>query len=344
MQRGAIIGLGNVALHGHLPGWRRRRDVEIVAVTDARPEQHALVSAHAPLARWYTTSGELLTDAKVDFVDICTPPSSHAALIRQALERGRHVLCEKPLVSSPDDLAPLTRLAEKTGRLLHTVHNWHHAPIVRRTAELIREGRIGRVDHVVWHTLRTRPASGGDERSGGNWRVDPAIAGGGVLSDHGWHVFYIVQRWIGAPPHSVSARLERRRHHAWNVEDTATVRVIYPGATAEILLTWASDVRRNWAEVGGRAGTLELRDDTLVLKSSGAAPDSAWPCPPPMSDGSHHPDWFDAVASEFLAEATGAAPRGVNLAEARLCIAVEHAARESSRQNGREISVSGAGI
>ncbi|MGH7347354.1 MAG: hypothetical protein ACREK4_20785, partial [Candidatus Rokuibacteriota bacterium] len=51
MQRGAIIGLGNVALHGHLPGWRRRRDVEIVAVTDARPEPHALVSAHAPGAR-----------------------------------------------------------------------------------------------------------------------------------------------------------------------------------------------------------------------------------------------------------------------------------------------------
>ena len=191
MQRGAIIGLGNVALHGHLPGWRRRRDVEIVAVTDARPEQHALVSAHAPGAHWYTTSAELLAEASVDFVDICTPPSSHAPLIRQALERGCHVLCEKPLVSAPDDLAPLARLAEKTGRALHTVHNWHHAPIVRRTADLMLAGRIGRVEHVIWHTLRTRPALAGDERTG-NWRVDPAVAGGGVLSDHGWHVFYIV--------------------------------------------------------------------------------------------------------------------------------------------------------
>jgi predicted dehydrogenase len=107
MQRGAIIGLGNVALHGHLPGWRRRHDVEIVAVTDARPEQHALVSAHAPAARWYATPAQLLAEAAVDFVDICTPPSSHAPLIRQALERGRHVLCEKPLVSAPEDLAPV---------------------------------------------------------------------------------------------------------------------------------------------------------------------------------------------------------------------------------------------
>jgi hypothetical protein len=118
--------------------------------------------------------------------------------------------------------------------------------------------------------------------------------------------------------------------------------VTYAGATAEILLTWASDVRRNWAEVGGSAGTLELHDDTLVLKSAAPAADSSWPCPPPMSDGSHHPDWFDAVASEFLAETTGAAPRGANLAEARLCVALEQAARESSRQSGREIPVSGA--
>jgi predicted dehydrogenase len=339
MQRGAIIGLGNVALHGHLPGWRRRRDVEIVAVTDARPEQHALVSAHAPAARWYPTSAELLAEAPVDFVDICTPPSSHAPLIRMALERGRHVLCEKPLVSAPHDLTPLAQLAETTGRVLHTVHNWHHAPIVHRTAELIREGRIGRVKHVIWHTLRTRPAAAGGER-GGNWRVDPAVAGGGVLSDHGWHVFYVVQRWVGEPPVSVSARLERRRHLAWDVEDTASVRVTYAGATAEILLTWASDVRRNWAEVGGAVGTLELRDDTLVLKSDGPAADTSWPCPPPLSDGSHHPDWFDAVASQFLAEVTGAAPRGVNLAEARRCVALEQAARESSRQGGREIPIS----
>jgi predicted dehydrogenase len=339
MLRGALIGLGNVALHGHLPGWRRRRDVEIVGGTDSRPEQRSVLVAHAPGARWFATAADLLSEAAVDFVDICTPPTSHAALIRQALERGVHVLCEKPLVGALDDLAPLARLAVKTGRVLHTVHNWHHAPIVRRTAELIGEGRIGRVNHVVWHTLRTRPAAVGDER-GGNWRVDPAVAGGGVLTDHGWHVFYVVQRWIGAPPRSVSATLERRRYTTSGVEDTASVRVMYEGATAEILLTWASDVRRNWAEVRGTAGVLELRDDTLVLKGDGGV-DLSWPCPPAMSDGSHHPDWFDGVASQFLAEATGAAPPGSNLAEAALCVALERGARESSRDGGREVAISG---
>jgi predicted dehydrogenase len=336
MRRGALIGLGNVALHGHLPGWRRRGDVEIVGGTDVRPEQRAVLVAHAPGTRWYPTAAELLSETSLDFVDICTPPSSHAALIRSALERGLHVLCEKPLVGARDNLASLTRLAEKTGRVLYTVHNWHHAPIVRRTTELVDEGRIGRVSHVVWHTLRTRPAAAGDER-GGNWRVDPAVAGGGVLTDHGWHVFYVIQRWIGTPPLSVSASLDWRRHTGWKVEDTASVRVTYANATAEILLTWASDVRRNWAEVRGSDGVLELRDDTLVLKGDARGADLAWACPPAMSDGSHHPDWFDGVANQFLAEAAGTAARGANLAEATLCAALERGARESSVAGGREV-------
>src|SRR5206468_3984318 len=244
MRRGALIGLGNVALHGHLPGWRRRRDVEIVGGTDARPEQRTVLVAHAPGTRWYPTTAELLSEAALDFVDICTPPASHAALIRSALERGLHVLCEKPLVGARDDLAPLARLAEKTGRVLYTVHNWHHAPIVRRTTELVDEGRIGRVNHVVWHTLRTRPAATGDERGG--------------------------------------------------------------------------------------TGVLELRDDTLVLRGDARGADLAWSCPPAMSDGSHHPDWFDGVANQFLAEAAGTTPRGANLAEATLCAALERGPRASS--------------
>ncbi|PYM96283.1 MAG: hypothetical protein DME04_02440 [Candidatus Rokuibacteriota bacterium] len=338
MLRGAIVGLGNVAVHGHLPGWLRRRDVQIVAATDSRPEQRALLTAVAPGARWCASTGELLAAAPLDFVDICTPPSSHAPLIRSALERGLHVLCEKPLVGSLDDLMPVAQLAAKTGCVLHTVHNWHYAPIVRRTAELIREGKIGAVTRVVWHTFRTRPAATGDE-SNGNWRVDPAVAGGGVLTDHGWHVFYVVPRWVGQSPRSVSARLERRRHVGWEVEDTATVRVTFASATAEVVLTWASDERKNWAEVTGSRGVLELQDDTLVLRHNGHGSDERWACPPAMSAGSHHPDWFDAVADQFLAEAAGRAPRGDNLAEASLCVVLEHGARASSREGGREVAV-----
>src|SRR5256885_5491308 len=327
MLGGAIIGFGNIAVQGHVPAWRHRRDVEIVAATDTRPGQRALLETHLPGARWYDSADELLADTRLDFVDISTPPSSHGPLIRRALERGLHVLCEKPLVQSLDELDALRAVAEGARRVLHTVHNWHYAPIVRRTAALVREGAIGRVTRVEWHTLRTRPAVTSDGNAA-NWRLDPRIAGGGVLADHGWHVFYVVQRWIGEAPRSVSARLETRRHTRWSVEDTATVRLAYAHATAEILLTWAADERRNWAAVTGADGMIELQDDTLVLTRGGDST-SRWLCPPALSGGGYHPDWFEAVAGQFLAEGTRPAPRRAHPHQAPPRAPPEHAARPS---------------
>ncbi len=336
MLRGAIIGLGNVAVRGHLPGWLSRRDVEIVAATDVRPARRAEWQARLPGAAWYDSAAALLADAELDFVDICTPPSSHAPLIREALERGLHVLCEKPLVGSLDDLRPLVEMAAEAGRVFHTVHNWHHAPIVRQTWELVAGGAIGRVTHAAWQTLRTRPAATAE--SGDNWRVDPRIAGGGVLTDHGWHVCYILHRWIGATPTSLCARLETRRHTRFAVEDTATLRLYFPHAMADVLLTWASDERRNWAQLTGTAGAIELHNDTLILKRAGT--ERSWSFASGLSDGSHHPEWFHAVADQFLAEVNGHATESVNLAEASLCVAVETLARESSRRGGEELPVS----
>ncbi|MGH7353094.1 MAG: Gfo/Idh/MocA family protein [Candidatus Rokuibacteriota bacterium] len=331
--RGALLGFGNVAAHAHLPGWRGRPDVDLVAAMDARADRRAVCARLLPGARWYASAEALLGAEDLDFVDICTPPSSHAPLIRAALERGCHVLCEKPLVGSPAELAAVARAAAARRRVLYTVHNWHHAPIVRRADELIREGAIGRPTRVVWRTLRTQPAAtagGADD----NWRVNPAIAGGGILTDHGWHVFYIVPRWLDATPTAVSATLESRGATPLAVEDTATVRLTFPRATAEVLLTWAAADRTNWAEISGELGTLRLEDDTLVLTGDGAH--ARWPCPPRMSDGSAHPDWFGSVVHDFIAAARGETSAAANLGEAALCVAVEAAARESSRRGGAE--------
>jgi predicted dehydrogenase len=337
MLRGAIIGLGNVAVHAHAAGWLLRQDVEIVAATDADPARQAACPRHLPAARWYDTADRLLADAPLDFVDICTPPSSHAALIRAALRRDLHVLCEKPLVRSLEELRALTELAAQRDRALYTVHNWHHAPIVARTRALLADGAVGRVTGARWQTLRTRPAAVAQDGAA-NWRVDPDIAGGGVLTDHGWHVCYLLHRWMGAMPVAVSARLETRRHTAFKVEDTATIWLRFPRATAEVLLTWASDQRGNWAELSGTDGVIEIFDDTLCVR--GPEGERRWSFASGLSDGSQHPDWFHAVADEFVAEVSGESAGGANLAEASLCVAVEALARESHRRGGQEMALS----
>ncbi len=335
MRRGGLVGLGNVAVHGHLPFWVRSQKAQIVAVADARPSQRLERERLVPGARWYGSALELMADPALDFIDICTPPVSHADLIRSGLERGLHVLCEKPLVGSMDEFRALAELAAAAGRVLHIVHNWHQAPIIQRASTLIRQGAIGRISTIVWHTLRIRPAAAANGTAP-NWRLDPRVAGGGVLLDHGWHVWYLLLRWMGGLPTTISAQLGTRRHTGYAVEDTAELRLTFPGASAKVLLTWAADVRSNWVELSGTDGRIELQDDVLVLRQAGA--ERRWLCPPGLSTGSQHPDWFDAVALQFLSESAGA-PAGSNLAEAAVCLAVQELARASSQRGGEALSL-----
>ena len=92
------------------------------------------------------------------------------------------------------------------------------------------------------------PAEGGT-----NWRLDPAIAGGGILLDHGWHALYCIVRWAGAP-RGIAAVLENRRFHESPLEDTATLSLDLISGTGEIYLTWAGEERSNSIEIEGEQG------------------------------------------------------------------------------------------
>src|SRR5882757_6596943 len=142
MLKGAFIGFGNVAANGHLPGWRAREDVQIVAATDAAASRREAFLAAYPDGRWYETVDDLLAGEKLDFVDICAPPGSHAALIERALDAGLHVLSEKPLVTRVEDAKRVSAAAVRAGCVLHTVHNWLEAPICGKISALVDAGAI----------------------------------------------------------------------------------------------------------------------------------------------------------------------------------------------------------
>jgi predicted dehydrogenase len=336
--RGAVIGLGNVAAQGHLPGWKRRTDATITAGVDSRPERRAALAAVFPNAKWYDSVEDLfaIEREQLDFVDICTPPGAHASLCRSALSWGLHVLCEKPLVIAPEELRGLPLLSAEREKALVTVHNWKHAPVLRKVTELVKSGAVGDVRRVRWETHRREPAvAAGD---GPNWRTDPAQSGGGVLVDHGWHAFYAVAQWMAGPPRTIAARLETRRHTDFPLEDTADLFLAYADASAEIFLTWAENERRNRVEISGTSGSLSVDGGRLERRDAQKRLLEEVELPS-LTEGSHHPDWFDGVVTEFLAEARGEASPGRNLAEATLCANLVDLAKESSRQGGQPLPV-----
>lgn len=344
MLKGAIVGLGNVAVNGHLPGWEGCERARIVAAADAVESRIAQERWRLPEASLYTDVSAMLAADTIDFVDICTPPGTHASLIQLALSRGLHVLCEKPLVLTPDELRLVRDARAESGRILHTVHNWRYAPIIMQATALIRQGQIGTVQHISWHVHRCEPSVAVqslsnriDSATRDNWRLDPAMAGGGILLDHGYHALYIVLDWLGEEPRTIAATLEKRRHPEWPVEDTASVRLGSSGAEAEILLTWASSSRSNRAVIEGTRGTVRIEDGTLVLKSEEG--EQSWTFEQPLSQGSHHPEWFRRVRDDFLLEISAVERGGENLAMASRCVQLLHSAKESDSQGGKALAL-----
>ena len=133
MYTGALIGLGNVALNGHLPGWRKSSEFKIVAGVDPVADRCDLLVKGLPEAAHAASIADLPQD--LDFVDICTPPHTHFEIAVSALERGWNVLCEKPLVLTGGQFEQIRQLATDRERVLFTVHNWKFAPICRKIAE-----------------------------------------------------------------------------------------------------------------------------------------------------------------------------------------------------------------
>jgi predicted dehydrogenase len=336
--RGAISGFGEVAAKAHLPGWTTRSEIAIAAIHDPVPERRNQAIRLAPGARVYDDLALMLDGESPDFVDIASPPALHAGAARAALEAGAHVLVEKPLCLVMDEFDSLVRLARERDRVLMCVHNWKYAPAYALARRMIDEGRLGAVTFVSLDRLRTEPAGAG--RAGGAWRSG-AESGGGILIDHGWHVFYLM-RWLmgGAAPHSISASLSAPSAAA--AEELADLRVAFGGGRiARAHLSWRAPTRRTSALVYGEAGMLEIEGDRVRLTSrSGSSEDIPVA---DLPDDSYHSAWFAAMAAEFergIAEGSAGPTATINLAEAQSALALVIAGRKSAKMRGIAVEIS----
>jgi predicted dehydrogenase len=320
--RGAIIGFGEVARNGHCPAYSASREAKIVAVVDPTEERRKVARDILPDGAMFSTIEELAASVEIDFVDICTPPALHGDPMFEALARGWNVLCEKPLLLDPVELEKVRGLAQENGRAVVPVHNWKYAPIIRQATALLRSGVIGPLRHLEIETLRIHDCAAADPNHP-NWRLDPAVAGGGVLMDHGWHAIYLARHWFGEDPIEVEASLQRPTPEA--VENEATLTLVFPSGRAEIFLTWKAEARRNTMRLIGERGEIGIHDDRLKIGNETIQFDSA------LSAGSHHADWFAAMLPDVMATFRSPEAARKSLDEAALCLSVIRRAYETGR-------------
>ncbi len=336
--RGTISGFGEVAARAHLAGWRTRASVSIGAIHDPISERRHEAIRLIKNVRVYDDLELMLDGEAPDFVDVASPPGLHHGAARAALSAGAHVIVEKPLALSLGEFDELASLAAEKQRVLMCVHNWKYAPAYAAARRAIETGKLGAIRFMSIDRLRTEPAGVGG--SGGKWRAS-ASSGGGILIDHGWHVFYLMN-WLmgGEKPVSISARLESPA--GVDVDDVADVRIRFgSGALSRAHLSWRAPMRRTSALIYGERASLEIEGDRVLLSDRDAKVEDLSVAD--MADDSYHSAWFAAVAQEFeqaVAEGTNSEVAKRNLAEARVALMLIEASRKSSISNGIEINLS----
>ncbi|HDP80618.1 MAG TPA: Gfo/Idh/MocA family oxidoreductase [Spirochaetes bacterium] len=159
---------------------------------------------------------ELMDREKVDALYICVPHYLHYPLVAEALDRGRHVLCEKPLAITMEQAAGLCETARAKGLKLAVNYQYRYDRRAHALIMLCREGLLGEISHCRVNMPWRR---GPEYFEGGPWRARKAEAGGGTLLTQASHWIDIALEAMGSAPAAATGMTARRRFTDVEVED-----------------------------------------------------------------------------------------------------------------------------
>jgi len=271
--RAAVIG-ASFAKAAYLPAMGTVEDIEVVAISSARLESAQAVAEQFKIANAYDDWQTMLDKHEVDLVGIATPTIYHAPMALAALERGAHVICEKPMAMNSDEARQMLERAEALGRVHMIGHELRFNPNRRKIRTLIESGAIGQVRHVnvvnitnSWGDPASRPA--------GDW-WSLAEMGGGRFGANGSHQIDLLRFWLGdlgAISGQVATIVPNRVDKVTGEEWTATADDLVhftaeaeSGALAQVFLSSAArHTIGNHVQIFGSEGTIKLSDSEEKL-------------------------------------------------------------------------------
>lgn len=178
-----IIGCGGIANGKHMPSLKAINRADMVAFCDLIEEraQKAKKEYGTADAKVYTDYHELLKDGSIDVIHVLTPNRSHAQISIDALNAGKHVMCEKPMARSAEDARRMVEAAKKAGKKLTIGYQHRHKPEARYLKKVIGEDGLGDIYYAKALAIRRRGTP--------NWGVflNEYEQGGGPLIDIGTH-------------------------------------------------------------------------------------------------------------------------------------------------------------
>ena len=274
-----IIGCGGIAKGKHMPALKKVKDVEMVAFCDILPERakEAAEKYGTPDAKVYTDYKELLKDPEITVVHVCTPNRSHSFITVDALEAGKHVMCEKPMAINSEEAKKMLDAAKRTGKKLSIGYQNRFRDDSFYLKQEAEDGTFGDIYYAKATALRRRAVP--------NWGVflNEYEQGGGPLIDIGTHALdltlwmmnnYKPKYCVGTTYHKLNKDTDQGNmwgnwdSENFTVEDSAFGFVVMEnGATVVLESSWALntlDVREATTSFCGTKAGADMIDGVRI--------------------------------------------------------------------------------
>jgi predicted dehydrogenase len=245
-------------------------DVKVVGVCDSSGYILDILGKYTGVDT-YVDFGMMLESANVEAAVISTPSSFHATMVRECLERGIHVFCEKPFCLDPDDSIALAALAREKGLVTQVGYHNRHLATFAEVKRILDLGVLGKVTHVLaeaYGPVVLKP-------KGSTWRSKKA-EGGGALYDYAAHPADLLT-WYFGRPESVSGTVLGQVFSA-ETEDEVFTTLMWPGGlSGHLSVSWSDESQRKMTtriSIWGTNGRIfvDRQEIQIYLRDAALAP------------------------------------------------------------------------
>jgi predicted dehydrogenase len=191
MLRVGIIGAGSISVE-HINPYLKNGNCEIVAIADLNLDLAKKRAAEFGIPNAYADYHDILNDKSIDAISIVTPTFTHKNIVIDAINSGKHILCEKPPALNADDVAECVELAKKSDKLLMYAFVCRFRPQMQYLKKYFDAGKMGKI--VTAEGVRIHRC---DITKG--WFLNKSKAGGGPLIDAHIHELDMIMYLMGYP-------------------------------------------------------------------------------------------------------------------------------------------------
>lgn len=224
-----IVGCGDFArVHARVAGRNRGQvDLYFASRTYERAARYAEEYGGTGAFGSYDAAAR---DSGVQALLFCTPHSLHRENLELAAAYGKHVLMEKPIATTVADARAMAEVADRAGVHFMVAENFRYMPIVRKCAEMLRQGVIGRLQALHFQATKYQRPTG--------WRLLRRMMGGGALIDGGIHKVTVL-RMLGGEPEWVAAAMPSKVFPEMEGEEAVSLLTGFRGgAIGTLMYSW----------------------------------------------------------------------------------------------------------